>query len=91
MLRRRAMASNALAAPVGGRSRDDRRRQALEGVGGQPVRLRRERGVADRIVKAERIDLRREVAEAANGFGQRVRGDAGLEVGGPGRGRRGHG
>ncbi len=53
-----------------GRPRHDRRRQLLQRVGGQTVRLRRERRVADRVVKAERIETRGKVAEAANRLGK---------------------
>jgi len=51
-------------------SGDDRRRQLLQRLGRQAVRLRRERRIADRIVKAERIELCRKVTESADRFGE---------------------
>ena len=62
----------------GGRPRHDRRRQLLQRVGGEAVRLRRERRIADRIVKAKRIEPRGEMAEAADRLGKIEGGDAGL-------------
>ena len=43
------------------------------------MRLRRERRIANRIVKAERIELRGKMAEAANRLGEVERGNAGLQ------------
>jgi len=54
----------------GGRARHDRRRQLLQRVGGEAVRLRSEGWIADRIVKAERIELCRKVTESADRFGE---------------------
>ena len=62
------------------RSRHDRRRQLLQCVGGQAVRLRIQRGIANRIMKAQRIELGRQVAEAANLSRQGKGGNAGLHV-----------
>ena len=59
---------------------DDRRRQLLQRLGRQAVRLRRERRIADRIVKAERIEARGEVPEAANRLGKIEGGDACLKI-----------
>jgi len=65
--------------PRGGRPRNDRCRQRLEEIRRQPVRLRRQRRIADRIMEAERIEVRGEMSEAANRFGEVETGDAGLE------------
>ena len=64
------MASSALADALGDGPADDRGRQPRQRLAGQPVRLRIQRRVADRIGKAERIEPRRQVAEAADGFRQ---------------------
>ena len=61
------------------RSGDDRRRQLRQRVGREAVRLRRQRRIADRIVIAERIEARGEVAEAAERLREVEGGDAGLQ------------
>ena len=66
-----------------GRARYDRRRQFLQRVSSQAVRLLSQRRVADRIVKAKRIELCRQVAKAADFSGQGEGGNAGLHVGRP--------
>ena len=58
-------------------ARHDRRRQPLERFVGQAVRLRLQRRIADRIVKAERVEMRRKMAEAPDRLGEIERGDAG--------------
>ena len=71
----------------GGGPGHDRGRQGPQSVAGEPVRLRRQRRIADRIVKAERIELGRQMAESANRLGECMGGNRGIYAGpafGPG-------
>ena len=62
-------------------ARHDRRGKAGERVARETMGLRLQRGVADRIGEAERIEAGRKMPEAANRFRQVERGDCRHEIG----------
>ncbi len=70
------------------RPADDAGRQAAQHVGGQAVRLRMQRRVADRSVEADRIEPGRQVPVAADRLGQGDGGERRRDIGGAGGGRR---